>query len=413
VSTHLSEDEIDRFLAGRLEPAGRERMLRHLTAGCGACSRRLVEQAPGRLLDEAAESRRGRASRDPLRDRAIAAALEQDARWRPDEKKLDRSLELLRAHPQGYDGLTFRQVRALHGRPLVEALLQRSWEVRFLDHRMMRWLAYNAVQAAESLRPEDHQAPAELFDLQARAWGELANAYKTNDAYAEAEAAFGRARALLRRGTGDPHLLALMAWRESSLRSAQRRLTEARDLLDRAYRLFLRLGSRSLAGQVLISKGLSAEYDHTYRQGLPLFRQGLALLDPERDSQLLAVGHHGLIGLLMGCGEYRQAGRLLLESDLRQWIPGPRVRWAEGRLLAALGQTTKAEHALTAAQDDFLEDGRPIAAALLALDLLPVLARQGKLGPLRKTARTTYDILRDQGLPGEAAMAGRYLRWAQ
>jgi len=407
--SHLSEDEIEKFLAARATPVEWRRASRHLLAGCGVCSRKLIEWAPDRLLDEAAESRRGRTSRDPLRDRTVAAALEQDSRWRPDDNKLQQSLELLAAHPQGYASLTFRQVQALHGKPLVEALLQKSWDIRFHDPKAMRWLAYNALKAAESLRPEEH-APAALHDLQARAWADLANAYKVNDEHAEAEAAFVRARALLRRGSGDLHLLAQIAWRESSLRSAQRRLTEARELLDGVYRLYLKLGSRSLAGQVLISKGLNTEYDDTHQQGVGLFKQGLALLDPDRDAQLVAVGRQGLIGALVGCGEYREASLLLLKSDLRQWFPGPRVRWTEGVLLGCLGQFIKAESALMTTRDEFLSRGHSLTAAYVNMYRIPILLQQGKYGDARKAALESYFIFRDHGIYHDAARAKRYLQ---
>src|SRR4051794_734129 len=296
--SHLSESEIARFLSARATPVEWRRVSRHLLAGCGVCSRKLIEGSPDRLLDEAQESRRGRTSRDPLRNPAGAAALDQDSRWRLNDKKLQQSLELLRTHPEGYDALTSRQIEALHGRALVEALLQKSWDVRFRDPRAMRWLAYNAVKAAESLRPEE-LAPALILDLQARAWSGLANAYKVNEEYGEADAAFAQARNLLRRGSGDLHTLARLAWREASLRTFQRRLTEARELLDGVYRLSLKLGDRHFSGQVLLSKGLSTVYDDTSHQGVPLFRQGLALLDPDRDPELLAVGQQGLITALL------------------------------------------------------------------------------------------------------------------
>jgi len=407
--SHLSEGEIERFLTSRAAPWERQRVVHHLLAGCGVCSRKLVERAPDRLLDEAEERRRGRASRDPLRDRTIAAALEQDSRWRLDQRKLDRSLELLGTHPEGYDGLTFRQIEALHGRPLVEALLQKSWDVRFDDPRAMRWLAYNALKAAESLRPEEH-APAALADLQARAWTRLANAYRITEEFLEAEAAFARARELLRRGSGDLHYLAETAACEASLRSHQRRVTEARELLSRVYRLYLKLGDRHLAGQALLSTGLLSEYTGASRQGVFLFRQGLGLLEPDRDPQLVAAGQQGLIIELVASHEYREASALFLKSDLRQRLnDNPRVRWLEGRLLAGLGQLTKAENALRNVQEELRESRYALSAATVGLHLLSVLEKQGKYSQLRKTALESYIVFRDLKIRREAAKIERYL----
>src|SRR4051794_21275423 len=256
--SHLSESEIARFLSARATPVEWRRVSRHLLAGCGVCSRKLIEWSPDRLLDEAQESRRGRTSRDPLRNHAGAAALDQDSRWRLNDKKLQQSLELLRTHPEGYDALTSRQIETLHRQALVEALLQKSWDVRFRDPRAMRWLAYSALKAAESLRPEEHP-PLLRSDLHARIWAGLANAYRINDELAEAAGAFDRARTALRQGSGDPRLLAHIAGLEASLLIDQRRLIEAGEQLDRVYRLYRKLGDRHLAGRELISLGICGQ----------------------------------------------------------------------------------------------------------------------------------------------------------
>jgi tetratricopeptide (TPR) repeat protein len=412
-AAHPSEDEIGRFLTSRLDPADEQRVARHVLAGCGACSRKLVEQAPGRLLDRAAEGRGPRANQDPLRERALAAALRQEDRWRTDAKKLELSLELLRESPGGYDGLTVRQAQALHGRPLIEALLARSRELRYQDPRAMRWLAYNAVQAAGSLRPAEHGPP--LFDLQARAWTALANAYKVNYEFAEAEGALTRARALRRRGSGDLQILAHLAAIEASLRSLQGRLIETYELLDRAYRLHMQVGDHHLAGEILIAKGATMDEAGTSRQGIPLFRKGLALLDPDRDPRLVTVGQQGLINLVARSGDYRQAGELLLKSGLRQAfgdapIALGKLRWLEGKILAGVGKAASAERVLLEVRSELLDLGRTSDAALVGLDLISILLQQGKLSRIRGLARESYDTLRSLGILRQAARIRPYLQ---
>ncbi len=411
--SHLSEDEVERFLASRLVPAAQKTVVRHLRAGCGVCSRRLVGQAPDRLLQEVADGRPRRVGPDSIRDHTLAASLKQEARWRTDEKKLARSLELLRESPQGYDGFTLRQVRALHGPSLIEALLQRSFELRFRDPRAMRWLAFNAVKAAESLRPEEHD-PLLATDVQARAWAGLANSFRINDEFAEAEGALDRARALLRRGSGDLWLLAMVGNLEISLRSDQRRIAEALELVEGVHRLYLKLGDRHLAGRALISKGMSTSHDGRPRRAVQVLRKGLSLLDPDRDPQLVQIGQQGLIHALTESGEYRQAGELLLKSGLRQSFAGDpiavlRIRWLEGRIQGGLGKTSRAESALLGVRDEFLDMHQVYTAAMVSLNLLSVLRRQGKSREVRETAREVYGTLRDLGIHREAARAGRYL----
>jgi tetratricopeptide (TPR) repeat protein len=412
--SHLSEDEVERFLAARLGPAEQKRVVRHLLAGCGLCSRKLVEQAPERLLEQAARQYR-KAAQDSPRERTLAAALEQDARWRLDEKKLARSLELLRGSPGGYDGLTFRQVRSLHGVPLIEALLERSFELRYSDPKAMRWLAFNAVKAAESLRPQDY-APHFRFNLQARSWAELANAYRINEEYGEAEGAFGRARALLRQGSGDFRLLARLATLEAEFRNAQRRLAEARELREGVYRLYHKLDERQLTGRTLISMGCGTEYeeDRSRQHGIQLLRKGLFLLDPNQEPQLVSVGQQCLITLLTLSGEHQEAGTLLLKSGLRQsFADSPlnllKLRWLEGRISAGFGRLSSAHRAFLEVRAGFLDSGKAYTAALVGFDLLHLLVRQGKYGEVRGVARELYGTFREMGIGQEAAKAQTYL----
>src|SRR4051794_22215971 len=98
---HLSNDEIEQFLAARLGPAGQQKVVRHLLAGCGVCGRKLAERAPHRLLEEESEEgRRRRITQTSARGRAIALALRRDALWKSDESRLGRSLELLQSTHQ-------------------------------------------------------------------------------------------------------------------------------------------------------------------------------------------------------------------------------------------------------------------------------------------------------------------------
>jgi tetratricopeptide (TPR) repeat protein len=406
--THLSEDEVERFFAARLDPSEQQRVARHLLTGCAICGRKLVEQAPGSLLEKMAADRHPEVAGSSPRDRTLAVALKQEARRLAGEAKLARSLELLRESP--YDALSFRQVRVLPGPSLVEDLVTRSHELRYRDPKTARWLAFNALKAAESLRPEECKLAAR-FDLQALAWAALANTYKLNEQFAEADGAIERAGASLRRGSRDPRLLARIAEFEASIRIAQRRLIEAGKLLKGACNLYLRLGDRHHAGRALIALGGLSERDGKYRQGILFLRRSMPLLDPDRDPYLVGASKQTLITLLVGGGDYGEAGRLLLKSDLRNLlIDLPHVRWTEGRLLAGLGKTAKSESALTQVRDEFSGRGQPYAASLVGLDLLDIWHRNGKSSLVRAAAREIYDTLQNLGIRQEAAKARRYLQ---
>jgi tetratricopeptide (TPR) repeat protein len=406
---HLRDDEIEHFLAARLHPTAQQEAIRHLLAGCGACSRKIAERVSGRLLEEVEEGRRRKTDPPTPRVRAVASALRRYALWRADDRKLARALELLGRPSQRGDAPSLGRAGDFQGPGLVDALLQQARALRFHDPRSVRGLTYQAVKAAEGLRPEEHPAPL-LLDLQARAWGELANAFKLNEEYGEAEAALARARGFLRRGSGDRARLAHVAMLEASLRSHQRRLIEARELLDRVRRLASKLGDPHLAGQALLANGNLSEFDNTSAQGVLLLREGLALIDLDREPRLVAAARHGLINALVGNQEYREAGRLMLRSDLRQHLDDhPRIRWLEGRILGGIGQLGKAESALTQVRHDFLAQGYVVTAANVGLHLIPFLVQLGKYGQARDVAREDYGIFREGGFHREAAKVRIYM----
>ncbi len=274
----------------------------------------------------------------------------------------------------------------------------------------MRLLAFDAVRTVESLRPEEH-GPASLSDLKAQAWLQLANAYKINNQLTEAESALDRARAYLRRGSNDLRLLGWAVKVESALRNSQRRLAEACELMDGAYRLYLKLEDRHLAGLALISKAVYLGHGTQYAESLLLFRRGIPLLDPGRDPQLDAIAQQGLITSLVGCGRHAEAGRLFLRSDLRHQLSDvPNIRWVEGRLLAGLGKSSKAEKALMEVREVFLGQGQEYTAAVVGLDLLPIWSGLGRSGMARAAAGEIFETLQSLGIRKEAAKARAYLQ---
>jgi tetratricopeptide (TPR) repeat protein len=412
---HLSLAEVEALVGGRLNAAERKRTVRHLLSGCRVCGRRLAAAAPDLFFGETPSGvRSAEDAYDAPLDRAAAAALDFQTLWRRDRERSARCLDLIRRSPQGYDGLSFEQVQEFQGRPLVEALLQASFEARFKDHKAMRWLAYNAVTAADSLRPEEYGRGL-TFDLRARAWAELANAYRVNEEIDEAEEAFRRARTLLAQGTGSLLLLARVADLEASLLSDQRRLAEACELLDGVYRLYLDLGDPHLAGQALVKKAIATRYGGDPRQGVEIFRQALSLLDAEREPQLVAVCQQGLVGTLADCGQFGEAGRLLLESGLRRTFAAEpiallKVRWVEARILGGLGKLPQAETALIEVRNEFLRLQNKTEAALVGLDLAAVWLRQKKGRELEQLSRSMLATFRYLGAQQEADEALRFLR---
>jgi tetratricopeptide (TPR) repeat protein len=347
----------------------------------------------------------------------FARSLEK--RWRKEGEKLERALTLLDQSPGGLGDESFpwRQAQTLHGWPLCEALLRKSYEARFTDSKRMLSLAESAARMAKHIKAEKYPWPGFVGDLRARAFADLGNAYRLNLRFQEAEVAFAQARQFLEAGSGDPLLNAQVLDLEASFRSSQRRLEDAIALLEQVHGLYSDAGDLHLAGRALISKGINTHYQGYPKDAVDLFEQALRLLDPERDPQLTAISQQVLLHALTDCGEYRQASALLLQSGLRKAFAAEplnllRLRGVEGKIHAGLGRLAKAEHAFSEVRQEFLRLGHVYDAALVGLELASVWLRLGRPAQVRELAEEMYETFAELGVQPEAARALYFVREA-
>src|ERR1700710_1517829 len=112
------------------------------------------------------------------------------------------------------------------GLGVYEAFLAQSWSVRFDDPEEMVRLAEIAVEVSQGFTGKAHGAKR-VADLQARAWGELANAYRAADRLRSAQLTFGTAYTLRHNGTDDPYLKARLFDLEASLLGTMREFPPA------------------------------------------------------------------------------------------------------------------------------------------------------------------------------------------
>lgn len=368
---HLRKRDLEGFLGGRKAPG--RRAVRHLLSGCAACRERVFGAAA--------------AEEDAVYDACIGRALEAVESWRQEREP---GLALVRA--KGWANLTRQERLSLPGGWAgVEILLEASFEARYRDPKQMLRLALRARTAAGRLAPSPFGERA-LADLKVRTWTELSNAYRVNEEFDKAWDAILRARKLLEQGTGDLMLQARVDTVDGSWWMDRRFLADAEDLFARAFRKYLRLGERHLAGRTLVNRGLCQ-----FIAGRPLgqvafLRQALALLDAERDPQLVETAQHNFVDALAEAGEYRAAGALLLKSGLRQkFADDPlnllRVRWVEAKILAGHGRLADAEKALREIRDSFRIRRLEFLATMVGVDLAKVLFQQGKLTQMLKLVR--------------------------
>jgi tetratricopeptide (TPR) repeat protein len=417
--THLRKGEISAFLAGTLSPQDFGRVIRHLLGGCSLCTGQLEAQAD-LLLQTMSDDDTPQVAADPEYDaaisRALVAARSFEDRWREESETRDRALALLADSPGGMADLPAQEVRAAQGWPLCEALLQKSFEERYRNPRKMLLLAEQAGEIAERT-PVGRYPSGFVSDLRARSWAELGNAYRINDQFAAAEAAFARADSCLRQGSGDILLLARVLDLEASLRSAQRRLDEAIALLEKVHELYLEAGDRRLAGRALISRGSNVLYAGEARSAVELLREGLELIDPEADRRLHRLGLLNVIDALAECGAFAEAGGLLAGSGLRkEFAEEPlnllKLLWVEGKIDAGLGRLEGAGEVLLEVRRRFRDLGQEYDAALVGLELGAVWLRLGRAESVRTLAEEMYETFQHLGVHQEAARALYFVREA-
>lgn len=411
--SHLSDDVTGQLLTGGLEPAVLRGAVRHLLAGCPDCGRKLAPSLQPAGDDSTEESD----AYDAMLDRAVAGALEREVpRWKRERDQLARVLAAARDCQGGITALSGKVEKDLRGWPFFEALLRSSFEARFRDPRAMLELAHAAQSVAAGLDRRKYP-PGLVADFHARAWGELANARRLNDDFAGAEEAFAQAAKLLNEGTGDVLVAARLLDLKASLRSSQRRLSEALKLLDLAYDIYVRAGEIHLAGRVLVSRGAVTRSGGRSEEAIPLLYEGLARINARRDPGLAAIGRQALVDALIDCERYAEAARLLLASGLRRAFAGDplnlaRVRWVEGRIFAGLGKPQRAEAIFLQVRAGFGERGQEYDAALVGLDLAAVWLRLGRKAETLTLAAEILGTFQSLQVEPEALRAVRCLEEA-
>lgn len=297
----------------------------------------------------------------------------------------------VRERPRFYKALSFlvsgggveslgSQGRASLG--VYEALLARSWVLRFDDPEEMCRLASSAVEVAGRFGPKAHGA-RRVADLRARAWGELANALRVADRLGEAKLAFGKAFSFRQRGTDDPLLRARLLDLEASYFGTRREFASAQDRLDIVPELYRKAGEPHLAGRTLITRAVYLGYSGNPEEALRLTREGLLLIEPERDPGLLRDALHNQLGLLVDLARFPEARKLLFKNRGRLQSCGRisrlKLQGIEGQISYGSGNLVSAEGFFRRVKRGFARAPMKLHSALAGLQLAMALLRQGRI----------------------------------
>jgi tetratricopeptide (TPR) repeat protein len=378
---HYSPEEIEEGLSGRLEGTRSKEIVRHLLGGCPQCQaaaqQRLNELGPDSVSPlppawSTAYSTVLDRSEDFAR-RAMILPPEERERFR-------KALSLLE---RGGGVLTLAHIgdMEVEGLGVYEALLARSWAVRYDDPQEMCHLAKSAVMVAHRLDSESYSS-WRVADYAARAWGELANAYRVADRLREAEEAFGQAYEFFRQGSEDRRLLMRLLDLEASLLGTRREFGRALERLTTLSSMYRAVGEIHLTGRTLITKALYLYYKGDSQEACRILEEGLSLIDKDRDPSLLATAVLNQLLLLAECGRFTEARVFLFHhrAQINQAgkITALRLRGIEGRINYSLGLLESAERDFRFARDGFREAEMGFACALAGLDLAITLLCQNR-----------------------------------
>jgi tetratricopeptide (TPR) repeat protein len=414
LSNHPTLEDLEDFVQNTSRPASKFRtaqVLRHLLAHCSVCQERLsaMRWRSGyidRLIqpdieERFADSQAKGATNGYDYGRAFVAAERAVSAFLASESLDVGSPAALLAELGGLAPNERVQSVSVPGRfahpVVVNALIDRSHEVRYQDAEKMLEFANLARLAADACSPGNTERGLRLADLRARAWGQYGNALRVSGRSREAEEALATAQRHRRVGTGDPLLHAWLLERNTPLAIFQGRFNEAIDRCEEAGEIYRELGESHLLASTLVQKATATLYSGEAESAVRILNQAIPLIDHEEDPHVLLVACHNLVRCYIDLGRPDQALQIYSEiKELYEEFEDPlillRATWQEGQLLRDLGHLETAETILLRARKGYTERALAYEAALVSLDLATLYVKQGRVDKLKRTVLETVPI---------------------
>lgn len=410
---HLDLRVLERFAAAALR---REEMIqagRHLSS-CLPCRVRLRREVRGgaRILQRLHLSEQRistSAEYEEIFDRLSGSASEKVQRIEGEKADAPQLLRTWSEIPLVERPVISRSDLRFHTAAFVEALLESSRNTWSDDPVRAEAFAGLALEIVDCLEPEKYGRGL-IKDLQARAWGFIANARRIHSDLRGAEDAFQTAEVNLLDGSGDPLEWARLLDLKASLRRAQRRFEEALKLLDEVVVICRKTHDQHGEGRALIGKALIYDYAGEPEQAVPLLSEALAKVDRSCEPRLTFSILNNLTRCLVGLGEYEKAEALLPEArqaaiEIGTEDDRTRSLWVEGTLDLGTRRLGPAEEKLQTVRDRYVEMGIGYNAALVSLDLAKVYLLQGRTQETKRLAAEMHPIFVSREVQREAIAA--------
>ena len=291
---------------------------------------------------------------------------------------------------------------------LVELLIEESQASIFEDPLRAGELAMLATEVIWY----DTGAVRRANELLALAFAYTANAARVRGDFAAAEEYIMAVRSTVRKaGITDSHTLAEIDHREAALRHMLRALPTAERLLKRAVLLFTLAGETGGAAQALIALGYLHSDAGREDQAISITKIALTLLD-ECDTRSILCARHNLTWSLCNLERYEEAETLfqgsqdLYEQFLDPWTQCRRA-WINARIDAGSHREAPAEERFLKTYEDLCRNGYPYDAVLLALDLVDLYLRQGRMHAVAEVAEALSVVFAAKGIHREVVSALR------
>lgn len=391
---HFDELQASGLVANTLTLSERNRAVRHLLAGCESCRTRVAEALSAKRNAPRADLHPVPAM-ETLAVEPVAVRGGDDAVGRLAWSEIERlpvseRLEAVKADSR------------FHRYSVFKAALEGARREAQREPRAAVEMAHLAVSLAELADPAIPPGHPLRFDWRGEALLALAHAKRTAGDFEGARSALNLAEDSLEQGTEDETDLAMLEVQRARLATDLGQFERAVDQLAEAATLFRRSGNRSALGKVLLHEAVILRQLEPAR-ALELAEEGSLLIDrgseprAELSSLYTRAYCHNELGNPDEAERLLESSRFLL-ARFEDAATRTSLEWLAARIRARQGRTMEAERRLRGVRDRYLQADFRLEAVLSTVELIELVASQGRTGEALDLAREVLPILRSWGL---------------
>jgi tetratricopeptide (TPR) repeat protein len=370
---HVMRGELRSFFENRLDAGERNRLVRHLLAGCRTCRE---------LASEVFGGEESSADHDAVFWRLMSSVTLRPSELRAQRVRAREQWEYLQKLSLAQQLLRITNDASYLTYGLYERLLEISKDTVRDDPRRAGDIARLAAAVATRLDPDVYGRDT-LPETLATALAALGNAQRLASDFEGSAASLGEAeRLLVVEGAGDPLDFAHIHSLTASLQTDLGRFGEALASLAKARAIYERLRDRHMIGRVGIQQAMAIGYVDPAR-GIALLTEAHALIDARREPRLELSIRHTTALFLCDLGRPQEALELLQRSRWLYHRFGDRAvqirrLWLEAKIHRGLGELAEAEEILTGTTEELRRQGLSQECVLMTIDLAENLAAQGR-----------------------------------